>query len=180
MALLTNLDNAARPGATRTKSGRSATTAGSCTSAAAAPPSDADGSLRSPSPSPPQAATSRAAELGEKKILLSLRGKYGKSYHSGAALLHFTLITEPPPPPPNSPLHQLFYRMHAHPSAEIEELLLLQVEAQESAIGKARELCDYVDAVCDAEEERAGEVLVDLPVWGSPRCLVAALMSSSL
>lgn len=42
-------------------------------------------------------------------------------------------------------------------------------------IRKLSELCDYANAVLEAEEERMSKTLMELPIWGSPRRLIASL-----
>ncbi|KAH7577287.1 hypothetical protein ACOSP7_001863 [Xanthoceras sorbifolium] len=53
--------------------------------------------------------------------------------------------------------------------------LLLQAEAQEAIIHDVSNLCDVAEAMCNAQEEWVTQSLVDLPVWASPRELMASL-----
>ncbi|KAK1314314.1 hypothetical protein QJS10_CPA06g01214 [Acorus calamus] len=54
----------------------------------------------------------------------------------------------------------------------IDELLLQMVDAQVTLIGEMENLCDMAEALV-AEEERVTRSLLKLPIWGSPRDLVA-------
>ncbi|MCL7027678.1 hypothetical protein MKW94_008175 [Papaver nudicaule] len=53
--------------------------------------------------------------------------------------------------------------------------LLLQEEMREGIIGDLSELCDAAGAMCKAEEEQLKQSFFDLPVWASPRGLLASL-----
>ncbi|KAF5457303.1 hypothetical protein F2P56_021416 [Juglans regia] len=53
--------------------------------------------------------------------------------------------------------------------------LLLQVEAQEAIIRDISNLCDVTEAMCNAQEERLKQSLIDLPIWASPHELIASL-----
>ncbi|XP_031260214.1 uncharacterized protein LOC116118366 [Pistacia vera] len=53
--------------------------------------------------------------------------------------------------------------------------LLLQVEAQEAIIHDVSNLCDVAEAMCNAQEEQLNQSFVNLPVWSSPRELMASL-----
>lgn len=50
------------------------------------------------------------------------------------------------------------------------------MEAQEAILKKLSNLCDIADSVCDMREEAMMESLLDLPVWESPRALMASLV----
>ncbi|KAK1319216.1 hypothetical protein QJS10_CPB04g01516 [Acorus calamus] len=56
--------------------------------------------------------------------------------------------------------------------------LLLQVDAQAALIEEMGNLCDVAEAMVAEKEERVTRSLLELPVWGSPRDLVAALTDS--
>ncbi|KAK3183664.1 hypothetical protein Dsin_030950 [Dipteronia sinensis] len=53
--------------------------------------------------------------------------------------------------------------------------LLVQTEAQEAIIRDVSNLCDVAETMCSAQEEWVTQSLVDLPVWASPRELMASL-----
>ncbi|KAL8124297.1 uncharacterized protein LOC141716766 [Apium graveolens] len=54
--------------------------------------------------------------------------------------------------------------------------LLAQVEAQEAMINNIANFCDAAEALCNAQEERAKQAILDLPVWSSsPRELMNSL-----
>ncbi|RZC58829.1 hypothetical protein C5167_006134 [Papaver somniferum] len=53
--------------------------------------------------------------------------------------------------------------------------LLLQEEMREGMIRDLSELCDAAEAMYKAEEEQLKQSFFDLPVWASPRSLLASL-----
>ncbi|KAK1310029.1 hypothetical protein QJS10_CPA08g01594 [Acorus calamus] len=53
--------------------------------------------------------------------------------------------------------------------------LLLQVDAQATLIGEMENLLNMEKTLVAEKEERVTRSLLELPVWGSPRDLVAAL-----
>lgn len=53
--------------------------------------------------------------------------------------------------------------------------LLLQEEMREGMIRDLSVLCDAAEAMCKAEEEQPKQSFFDLPVWASPRSLLASL-----
>ncbi|KDP46398.1 hypothetical protein JCGZ_10238 [Jatropha curcas] len=53
--------------------------------------------------------------------------------------------------------------------------LLSQAEAQEAVIRDVSYLCDIAEAMCSAQEEWLAQSFIDLPVWSSPRKLIASL-----
>ncbi|KAL1824643.1 hypothetical protein ACET3Z_011421 [Daucus carota] len=54
--------------------------------------------------------------------------------------------------------------------------LLAQVEAQEALINNVANLCEAAEALCNLQEERSKQFLLNLPVWdSSPRELMNAL-----
>ncbi|XP_022152178.1 uncharacterized protein LOC111019962 [Momordica charantia] len=59
--------------------------------------------------------------------------------------------------------------------ASMVEDLLSQVEAQESIIHHVSKLCDIAEALCQTQEDRLKQCLIDLPIWASPRELMASL-----
>ncbi|XP_044503876.1 uncharacterized protein LOC123224309 [Mangifera indica] len=56
--------------------------------------------------------------------------------------------------------------------------LLLQVEAQAAIIHDVANLCDVAEAMCSAQEEQLKQSFIDLPVWSSPRELMASCLAS--
>ncbi|KAI3970411.1 hypothetical protein MKX01_024058 [Papaver californicum] len=53
--------------------------------------------------------------------------------------------------------------------------LLLQEEMREGMIQDLSDLCDAAEATCKAEEEQLKQSFFELPVWASPRSLLASL-----
>lgn len=60
-------------------------------------------------------------------------------------------------------------------SGSVVDELLAQVEAQEAIIQDVSNLCDVAEAMCDAQEEQLKQAYFDLPIWASPRGLMASL-----
>ncbi|KAM7253871.1 hypothetical protein ACFE04_031553 [Oxalis oulophora] len=56
----------------------------------------------------------------------------------------------------------------------------MQAEAHEAIIHDVSNLCDVVEAMCDAQEERVKKLYIDLPVWSSPQELMATLCEDIL
>ncbi|XP_008811737.1 PX domain-containing protein kinase-like protein [Phoenix dactylifera] len=115
-----------------------------------------------------------------RRCLLGLREKYRRELEQWETL-SFTLLDltspiptapaappppSPPPPPPEPPGGAL--------APSIDDLLS-QVESQEAILRKVSEICDSVELVCKGQEERLAESLISLPIWGSPRSLIASL-----
>ncbi|XP_038904940.1 uncharacterized protein LOC120091144 [Benincasa hispida] len=59
--------------------------------------------------------------------------------------------------------------------ASMVDDLLSQVEAQEAIIHNVSRFCDIAEALCQTEEDRFKQCLIDLPIWSSPRELMASL-----
>uniref|UniRef100_A0A2P2MYU9 Uncharacterized protein n=1 Tax=Rhizophora mucronata TaxID=61149 RepID=A0A2P2MYU9_RHIMU len=53
--------------------------------------------------------------------------------------------------------------------------LLVQAESQEAIINDVSNLCNIAEAMCDAQQEQLVQTFIDLPIWGSPRELMASL-----
>ncbi|KAL6325292.1 hypothetical protein AAG906_023137 [Vitis piasezkii] len=53
--------------------------------------------------------------------------------------------------------------------------LLLQAEAQEAIIHDVSNLCDVAEAMYNVQDEQLKQSFIDLPIWGSPRKLMASL-----
>lgn len=51
----------------------------------------------------------------------------------------------------------------------------MQAEAQEAIIQDVSNLCDVVEAMCSVQDEQLKQSFIDLPVWRSPRDLMASL-----
>ncbi|GMI86130.1 hypothetical protein like AT3G27520 [Hibiscus trionum] len=60
-------------------------------------------------------------------------------------------------------------------SGSLVDELLSQAEAQEMVIRDVSNLCDIAEAMCNAQEERLNQTYLDLPIWASPRDLMASL-----
>ncbi|KAJ4756352.1 Cryptic loci regulator [Rhynchospora pubera] len=53
--------------------------------------------------------------------------------------------------------------------------LLIQVDCQEAIFRKVEEICSDVDALCEEKEEKLANMLIELPIWSSPRTLLKSL-----
>lgn len=51
----------------------------------------------------------------------------------------------------------------------------LQAEAQEAIIHDVSNLCDVAEAMYNVQDEQLKQSFIDLPIWGSPRKLMASL-----
>ncbi|KAE8655666.1 RHO guanyl-nucleotide exchange factor 11 [Hibiscus syriacus] len=60
-------------------------------------------------------------------------------------------------------------------SGSLVDELLSQVESQEMIIRDVSNLCDVAEAMSNAQEERLKQTYFDLPIWASPRDLMASL-----
>lgn len=54
-------------------------------------------------------------------------------------------------------------------------LVWVQAEAQGELIDGISRLCDAAVAMCEERKQQITQPLFDLPIWGSPRSLLAAL-----
>ncbi|CAL1391665.1 unnamed protein product [Linum trigynum] len=59
--------------------------------------------------------------------------------------------------------------------ASLVDELLAKADAEERLILSFSNLCDQAEAACDARQERFVESFLELPVWSSPRELMASL-----
>nr|GEW45944.1 hypothetical protein [Tanacetum cinerariifolium] len=134
-------------------------------------------------PPPPPAdplALAQAQRKRKKTILLDLKNKYQKEINQWEHLSN-TLTALQNKPPVTVPLvvHQSGGCSPESSSdnafRELADKVLAQVEAQEATINEVSRLCDSVEALCDAEEQRLKHPLFDLPIW-EPSCKV--LMAS--
>lgn len=75
-----------------------------------------------------------------------------------------------------SGLLKLFFFLGSSVCAFCHYLVLKsQVEAQEAAIEDFSYLCGLAEALCSSLEEQMKNSFIDLPVWASPRELMASL-----
>ncbi|KAI4320491.1 hypothetical protein MLD38_033968 [Melastoma candidum] len=58
---------------------------------------------------------------------------------------------------------------------KLVDKLLLQAERQEAIIHDLSQMCDRAEALCEAQEGQFRDSLLHLPIWASPRELMAAL-----
>ncbi|XP_072978940.1 uncharacterized protein [Typha angustifolia] len=141
--------------------------------------------VRPPSPAPGDAEADirRRQRSRRRRCLLSLRDKYMRELEQweslSSALLRLTTTTTTSAPADDSSFYPLPKTLMAvaevrSTQPSIDELLS-QVEAQEMVLKKLSEICDYVESVCKEQEESLMESLVELPIWGSPRSLMASL-----
>ena len=55
--------------------------------------------------------------------------------------------------------------------------MAVQADLQAELLRKASQLCDEINALCDAHEASIVDDLATLPVWGNPRELMTSLYS---
>ncbi|KAI3808737.1 hypothetical protein L1987_24697 [Smallanthus sonchifolius] len=135
---------------------------------------------------PDPAAEAKARRERKKKLLLKLKTNYQQEIdHWG--LLSNTLQalqdrTQNQPPltvPPASDQPVSVSQVNSLDSSynELTDTLIAQVEAQEATIGEISRLCEVVEALCDAEEQRLKQPFFDLQIWEpSPRELLTSLL----
>ncbi|KAF5770053.1 hypothetical protein HanRHA438_Chr14g0666091 [Helianthus annuus] len=137
-------------------------------------------------PPPDITAEAKARTERKKKVLLNLKTKYQQEIHHWE-LLSNTLqaLQNPtqnqPPPVPLPVSDQRVSVVHENYSdstyRELTDTLLAQVEAQEASISEISRFCDVAEALCDAEERRLKQPLIDLSIWEhSPRKLITSLL----
>ncbi|XP_028104519.1 uncharacterized protein LOC114303580 [Camellia sinensis] len=78
----------------------------------------------------------------------------------------YDLTASSPPPPEHS---------SESASRRLLDDLLLRAEAEEGIIQDLSNLCHMAEVVCNVQEDHAKQSLVDLPIWASPRELLASL-----
>lgn len=127
-------------------------------------------------PPPPDPLEQAQAQRKRKKtILLSLKNKYQKEINQWEHLSN-TLTALQNKPPVTVPLMVQNQSGVGSPESssdngfrELADKVLAQLEAQEATINEVSRLCDTVEALCDAEEQRLKVPLFDLPIW-DPSC----------
>ncbi|KAL8528103.1 hypothetical protein ACS0TY_005785 [Phlomoides rotata] len=138
-------------------------------------------------PAPPDPAVERKHRRERKKrALLKLRDRYLKEISRWELLSNTLREME------QNAHTQVLERQELHPTTSLDgassseqhsasdstrrryvDDLLAQVEAQEAILQDVSSLCDVAEALCSAHEEK--QLFIDLPIWGSPRELMAAL-----
>ncbi|KAJ6814554.1 uncharacterized protein M6B38_137130 [Iris pallida] len=116
----------------------------------------------------------------KRKYLLSLKDKYTQELNHWKSLSFDSAVAADVGPTSTSAssVAPPLLPTEAQPEQQpVIDELLLQAEAQEAVLRKLSELCDYVDSVCVAEEEIFAKELADLPIWDSPKALLACLQS---
>ncbi|XP_062179247.1 uncharacterized protein LOC133883874 [Phragmites australis] len=130
------------------------------------------GLYRSPVPVP-------EADSRRRRVLLRLREKYLRELARWEALASQHIVPRPAPlpPPPQDSSAAPHPAAAATTSAFALDDLLTQVELQEQLLKKVTELCDELDALCNAGESDMVDAITVLPVWGDPRGLMKSLCS---
>ncbi|WCJ21179.1 hypothetical protein M5689_003355 [Euphorbia peplus] len=59
--------------------------------------------------------------------------------------------------------------------ASFLDKLLSQAEAQEAMINDVSSLCDIAESICNTQQDLLAQSYIDLPIWSSPRELMASL-----
>ncbi|XP_043707412.1 uncharacterized protein LOC122656813 [Telopea speciosissima] len=132
-------------------------------------------------------AEQRQLKERKKKALLKLKDQYQREIdqweHMSQTLQAMENRTQPqpsssPPPPPASSSMESAPKSDSSFRQLIDDLLL-QAEVQETILQDLSNLCDTAENFCKAEEERLKKSFFDLPVWESPRVLMAHLCDES-
>ncbi|PKA66160.1 hypothetical protein AXF42_Ash018450 [Apostasia shenzhenica] len=133
----------------------------------------------SPSEPPPNDTESeRRRQQRERKMqcLLTIRDKYQREIEQWESLSAALLRLANPPAAATGVGTSCATPFPLAPR-DLPQLddFLAQMDAQEAALRKLSDFCDCVDSLCEAQEERLTQMLIDLPVWGSPRALIRSL-----
>ncbi|KAH7847522.1 hypothetical protein Vadar_027175 [Vaccinium darrowii] len=139
-------------------------------------------------PPPDPAAEERNRRERKKRALIKLRDKYQKEIdqwehlsNTLKTLQNKALTTQQQVQwneEETSASCDLVMGLHQSPDISGRRLLddlIVQAEAEEEIIRDVSNLCDMAEAICNQQEEHTTQSLVDLPVWGSPRELMASL-----
>ncbi|XP_058109790.1 uncharacterized protein LOC131252991 isoform X2 [Magnolia sinica] len=121
----------------------------------------------------------------KKKILMSLREQYGREIQQWEGLFATLqqLKENSSQAEASLPLPTSSNELSALPLIREEEgicrplsmdELLLQAEAQESILQDLLNFCDVAEASCKAQEEHLKQSFIDLPIWATPRSLMAS------
>ncbi|XP_059670079.1 uncharacterized protein LOC132315727 [Cornus florida] len=149
-----------------------------------------DPTTTSSAPPPPDpAAEERNRRQRKKRALVKLREKYQKEIDQWELLSNTVKAiqekaqNQQQQQREQAPSSSLSAIVSPSPSAHSSESacrrlvdeLLLRVEAEEAIIQNISNLCDSAEAICNAQEEPMMQSLIDLPIWASPRDLMASL-----
>ncbi|KAF2308443.1 hypothetical protein GH714_009678 [Hevea brasiliensis] len=147
-----------------------------------------DSTAAAQSPLPDPMADERHRRQRKRKILLKLKSRYQKEIDQWELLssnLHamqeranqqLELQTR------QQDVREMASSSLGSPSTNMEgssesliDKLLSQAEEQEAVIHDVSCLCDIAEAMCNAQQEWLAQSYIDLPVWSSPRKLMASL-----
>ncbi|KAG2596087.1 uncharacterized protein LOC120706189 isoform X2 [Panicum virgatum] len=136
-------------------------------------------------PSSTQAAAGPDPEIAglrrRRRALLRLRAKRLRDLSRWEALASELLAPPPAPRPPASETPPASPNTVAATataaSASVLDDLIAQADLQAELLRKASQLCDEINALCDAHEAAIVDDLATLPVWGNPRELMTSLYS---
>ncbi|PAN31918.1 hypothetical protein PAHAL_5G450200 [Panicum hallii] len=136
-------------------------------------------------PSSTQAAAGPDPEIAglrrRRRALLRLHAKRLRDLSRWEALASELLAPPPAPRPPASqapPASPNPVAATANPaSASVLDDLIAQADVQAELLRKAFQLCDEINALCDARETAIVDDIATLPVWGNPRELMMSLYS---
>ncbi|KAJ4973733.1 hypothetical protein NE237_006907 [Protea cynaroides] len=128
-------------------------------------------------------ADQRQLKERRKMALLKLKDQYQREIDQWQRLSDSLQAMEnrTQPPPSSSPSSSSMVSARPQPREsesacrQLIDDLLLQAEAQETILQDLSNLCDMAETVCTAQEERLKQSFIDLPVWASPRALMASL-----
>ncbi|CAO2209207.1 unnamed protein product [Urochloa humidicola] len=136
-------------------------------------------------PSSTQAAAGPDPEIvglrRRRRALLRLRAKRLRQLSRWEALASELLTPLPAPrfpasqSPPASPNPVAADATTA--SASVLDDLIAQADVQAELLKRASQLCDEINALCEAREAAMVDDIAALPVWGNPRELFASLQS---
>ncbi|XP_015064095.1 uncharacterized protein LOC107009300 [Solanum pennellii] len=118
----------------------------------------------------------------KKKVLMKIKERYQNEINQWELLSTTLSEMQQSQPTPYQERDTLSFNppvMSSDPTCQpLVDQLLTQVEAQEAVIGNISKLCDVVEAVWTAQEEKMKQSVLDLPIWAhTPVELISSLCS---
>ncbi|XP_043726089.1 uncharacterized protein LOC122672684 [Telopea speciosissima] len=145
---------------------------------------DLSAAATAPPTSDPEAEQRQLRER-KKRALLKLKEQYQNEIDQWQRMSHTLQAMDTraqPQPFPSPPSSSSATESAKLPPPELDSScrqliddLVLQAKAQEAIVQDLSNLCETVETLCKAEEERVKQSFIDLPIWATPSALVASL-----
>ncbi|XP_077234947.1 cryptic loci regulator [Tasmannia lanceolata] len=130
-------------------------------------------------PLPDPEAEAKLQRVRKKKILMKLKDRYRREIEQWEILSSSLRIMNDKTQKSSvleSPLKSI--QLPERICSPLIDELLMQAEVQEAILGDLSNLCDTAEAICKDQEDCWKQALIDLPVWATPRALMASLSES--